>query len=531
MEGTYKQKPQPRVTNAAAARSKRKSTPRQPLSASEDDDDDDRQSGSSSGNEAFDDNGAGGDSGDESDQPQSWQPRRDDPFASPDTTARLSRRSIVPPIPVSAKRDRSSREEVKEQDEEQDEDQDDEPLRAPSPMDEDFAAPGGGDDYAPMDDDFPALGDDVDDYAAPADPPPSSRRTTKTSRTQPDSPQQDLSPSGKKRTRDDRSREEDTKLTMADGQDSESDVGGDGDQGLGQDDEPHMMGDDDEEEQTRPKKKPRAPRSKKSPSWMMPVDDDDAEARGLRRGSRLRYAPLDFWRLEKVVYGRPSTGHTVVPVIKEIIRHEEEPIKPLGGTKKKGNTGKKEKGKKKKSRASEDREPTPDDERGMDLETDPMGDVRDYITGDIVRKRLAFTSAMVTPKQAERDDFQFQKMFGDSDFFAAGQLLIPVGKKKPVKPSRDNSYVFFLHEGKVKFQVHHSEFLLTTGSQFFAPRGNHYLIKNVGKRDARIFFAQARKVAPEPDVAPEIATPRRPSAAPGNGVPPSSDRRSVTSRA
>lgn len=132
---------------------------------------------------------------------------------------------------------------------------------------------------------------------------------------------------------------------------------------------------------------------------------------------------------------------------------------------------------------------------------------------------------MVNPKPAEKDDFLFQKIFGDGDFIAAGQLLIPPGKKKPVKPSRDNSYVFYLIEGAVRFQVHQSEYVITTGGMFMAPRGNYYLIKNVAARPARIFFAQARKVAPEGAVAPLVSTPRRHSGTP-SGVP-SSDHRAI----
>lgn len=138
---------------------------------------------------------------------------------------------------------------------------------------------------------------------------------------------------------------------------------------------------------------------------------------------------------------------------------------------------------------------------------------------------MAFTAAMVNPKPAEKDDFLFQKIFGDGDFIAAGQLLIPPGKKKPVKPSRDNSYVFYLIEGAVRFQVHQSEYVITTGGMFMAPRGNYYLIKNVAARPARIFFAQARKVAPEGAVAPLVSTPRRHSGTP-SGVP-SSDHRAI----
>lgn len=54
---------------------------------------------------------------------------------------------------------------------------------------------------------------------------------------------------------------------------------------------------------------------------------------------------------------------------------------------------------------------------------------------------IAFTARMVSPKPALNNDFAFQKVFGDGEFIAAGQLIIPVGGKKPSKGTKDNTYV------------------------------------------------------------------------------------------
>lgn len=37
--------------------------------------------------------------------------------------------------------------------------------------------------------------------------------------------------------------------------------------------------------------------------------------------------------------------------------------------------------------------------------------------------------------------FTFQKVFSELDYMAGGLLIIPKGKGKPLKPSKDNSYV------------------------------------------------------------------------------------------
>ena len=51
---------------------------------------------------------------------------------------------------------------------------------------------------------------------------------------------------------------------------------------------------------------------------------------------------------------------------------------------------------------------------------------------------------MVHPKQAANANFLFQKAFGDSDFMAAGQLVIPPQGQKPTKGTKDNTFVCLL---------------------------------------------------------------------------------------
>jgi len=48
---------------------------------------------------------------------------------------------------------------------------------------------------------------------------------------------------------------------------------------------------------------------------------------------------------------------------------------------------------------------------------------------------------MIQPTVAANSDWSFQKVFGDGDFVAAGQLVIPPGAKKPTKGTKDNTYM------------------------------------------------------------------------------------------
>lgn len=102
---------------------------------------------------------------------------------------------------------------------------------------------------------------------------------------------------------------------------------------------------------------------------------------GIRRGKRLRYEPLEWWRCEKVVYGRRDPGKlTYVPTIKEIVRIPKDPPKPLGAAhKRRRNATPRIK--------SEDVVIVDDPEEGWDDKTPTNGVVIDWFTGNEVSRR------------------------------------------------------------------------------------------------------------------------------------------------
>jgi len=111
-------------------------------------------------------------------------------------------------------------------------------------------------------------------------------------------------------------------------------------------------------------------------------DEEETEAGGLRRGKRTRYAPLEWWRCEKIVYGRRESGVSFVPTIKAIVRIPKEPPKPLGvharrhWRKPKSN-----------SKGVEDAVMVYNPEEGWDENTESFGIVRDWLTGEEVQRR------------------------------------------------------------------------------------------------------------------------------------------------
>ena len=119
-------------------------------------------------------------------------------------------------------------------------------------------------------------------------------------------------------------------------------------------------------------------------------DHDEEEAGGLRRGKRTRYAPLEWWRCEKIVYGRRESGVSFVPTIKAIVRIPKEPPKPLGvHARKRWRKAKSD------SKGVEDAVMVYNPEEGWDADTESFGIVRDWLTGEEVQRRAFLRSPCI----------------------------------------------------------------------------------------------------------------------------------------
>jgi len=107
---------------------------------------------------------------------------------------------------------------------------------------------------------------------------------------------------------------------------------------------------------------------------------DSPSPDGVRRGRRHRYKPLEWWRQERVVYGRRDSDLILVPQIKEIIRIPQEPVKPLG------KAGKHRRGAVTRSK-SNGRDTPFNPEEGWDEDTPTNATVIDYDTQQEISRR------------------------------------------------------------------------------------------------------------------------------------------------
>jgi len=172
---------------------------------------------------------------------------------------------------------------------------------------------------------------------------------------------------------------------------------------------------------------------------------------------------LDWWRLEKVVYGTDydeDQGNdrednsdkpiTLVPPIKAILRVPQEPVEPLG---------KKHKKRRGKS-VTVDPETAPFPEAGWDKDTEAFGHVVDFATKDEIRRRIAFTARMFRETHAKKADYSYQKIFSEGERVAAGYIHLDPGAEKPNKSSKDNSYLFNVVQGAIHVKVHTTSFMI-----------------------------------------------------------------------
>ncbi|KAH6902391.1 Mif2/CENP-C like-domain-containing protein [Coprinopsis sp. MPI-PUGE-AT-0042] len=140
--------------------------------------------------------------------------------------------------------------------------------------------------------------------------------------------------------------------------------------------------------------------------------------------------------------------------------------------------------------------------RGLQESTESDAMVLDFVNGQPVKRRVAWTSTMGNPTPATpNSDWMFEKIFAEGHFLAAGQLVIPARRTKSEKSTRDNAYVFYVIEGTVCVKIHETPMVIATGGMFMVPRGNTYSVENISHNEARLFFTQGRKVSSESEAA------------------------------
>ncbi|KPV75852.1 uncharacterized protein RHOBADRAFT_14144, partial [Rhodotorula graminis WP1] len=159
----------------------------------------------------------------------------------------------------------------------------------------------------------------------------------------------------------------------------------------------------------------------------------------VRRSNREKIPRLDYWRNERIIYKRRSSGIGVNAIVR-VPKEDPEPLGGAHGKKKGGAGGKRGASARAGSRGGTVKREVPE-EQGVDDMTDPDGLVWSWEGDAEVSRRIAFTDKMMDPRPTFDKKFSYQKIYQELDYLAGGILTIPPNGEKALKPSKDNSYV------------------------------------------------------------------------------------------
>ena len=177
-----------------------------------------------------------------------------------------------------------------------------------------------------------------------------------------------------------------------------------------------------------------------------------------RRAPRTRVKPVEFWRNEKVIYNPDGKVKDVVKLPKEDV------VRSVKVAKKKPSI------------------------KGFRTEKEVYGEVYDPNDQELATLRIAVNEKGMKPKLAPKGTFKIETLFSEGDSFSSGIMVFPRDSEKPSRTSVNHSVVFVVLSGAVRAIVGNAEFIVTSGSQFYVPRGNQYKIQNIADGDTNLSF-------------------------------------------
>lgn len=218
---------------------------------------------------------------------------------------------------------------------------------------------------------------------------------------------------------------------------------------------------------------------------LLSIDANDAASRGLRRSQRARIAPLKYWENEHAVYHLDEK--TDMPVMVDVVHAIPQP------TPKRRRQRTQAKNAPRKKQRLADLEEEEDDAVVVNAPPTVEAPVFQYPDMDErVERLIALSRDSMEFERAKPDDKYAVATLFDEDwhFTASGVMRLDVGGSKPLKPSRQNAYVFYVISGAVEVNISDNVFQVGRGGSFEIPRGNFYSITNLHSNETRLFFVQ-----------------------------------------
>lgn len=241
---------------------------------------------------------------------------------------------------------------------------------------------------------------------------------------------------------------------------------------------------------------------------------------GIRRSTRVKIAPLEYWRNEKVVYKKKSDKPVLE--IDRIITYDhnddddEEEEEGLKRRKKRNKstvrtrpynyipTGK-PRGRPRKSKASIIDDANPNSDLLQEIKSGNVPNAewlkfgileakvnvtKEHMSDEIIAFAPNLAQSEQT-KESDEESFSLEIMFDKhKNQFASGMLKLPTKGNKKLSDSYNAFINFYVIQGVIEVTLTGKSFIITEGSTFQVPAFNKYSFENRGNNDAKMFFVQ-----------------------------------------
>lgn len=248
------------------------------------------------------------------------------------------------------------------------------------------------------------------------------------------------------------------------------------------------------------------------------IGNDNRQSEGVRRSTRVKVAPLEYWRNEKIVYRKKSDkpvleidriitfDHDQDEEEERLIQSKKKPKKQSVRTRPYNYipTGR-PRGRPRKSKASLMNNLNPNADLLQEIRSGDVSTAEwlkygileaevNGSKGQVSDQIIAFAPNVSQSEQIKEtadESFALEVLFDkNKDQFASGVLKLPINGKKKLSDSYNACVTFFVIQGILEFWITGKSFIMTEGSSFQVPAFNEYSFENKGNNEVRLFFVQ-----------------------------------------
>lgn len=249
------------------------------------------------------------------------------------------------------------------------------------------------------------------------------------------------------------------------------------------------------------------------------LKNTDGDAPDVRRSTRIKMPPLQFWKNERIVYTLASKDNTEYPEIKEVVQRNDTPKdhhitasrkkRPKSRISMTSSTPAKRRKKTKYGRIyNSDENYDSEDERAANTVLGKANNVvfNKSLSGDVQSYSLEPDDELPTkyvPMAWGREFNNWQTvpdtmyrlapMYNDPESGATcGIFAFEPHGEKPTKSTHESDCFFYVISGAFQVSIAETLFTILRGGTFVVPKGNLYSITNITSCESKLFFVHAK---------------------------------------